>query len=89
MCQPDIPDMPEYEEPKQPPSAPAPITPQGADTLPPPMSTSAGQGDEAVIKKRKTKKELAARTKGVSRFRIPLNTGSGSGSNNKTLNIPK
>ncbi|BCV06081.1 MAG: hypothetical protein CM15mV125_150 [uncultured marine virus] len=51
MCQPDIPEMPEYEEPKVAPAAPTPIQPDSLGSLPPPMSTSAGQGDEAKLKK--------------------------------------
>ena len=77
--------MPEYEEPKVAPAAPRPIQPDSMGTLPPPMSTSAGQGDEAKLKKRTTTKKDLQRTSGINRFRIPLNTGK----NKTTLNIPK
>ena len=91
MCQPSIPEMPEYEEPKVAPAAPTPIQPDSMGTLPPPVSKSAGQGDQAPIQKPSAKDDLKNRTKGLSRFRIPLNTSGGSitptGANQ--LNIPK
>tara|TARA_R100000388_G_C7239468_1_gene160248 strand:- start:1729 stop:1962 length:234 start_codon:yes stop_codon:yes gene_type:complete len=77
--------MPEYEEPKVAPAAPRPIQPDSMGSLPPPMSTSAGQGDEAKLKKRTTTKKDLQRTSGINRFKIPLNTGK----NKTTLNIPK
>ena len=87
MCQPSIPDMPEYEEPKVAPAAPKPIQPDSMGTLPPPMSTSAGAGDEAKLKKKLTKKQELQKTQGLSKFRIPLNTAK---TTTKTsLNIPK
>ena len=85
MCQPDIPEMPEYEEPKVAPAAPTPIQPDSLGSLPPPMSTSAGQGDEAKLKKKSTIKKDLQRTQGINRFKIPLNTIK----NKTTLNIPK
>ena len=86
MCQPSIPDMPEYEEPKVAPAAPTPIQPDSMGTLPPPMSTSAGAGDEAKLKNKNTAKKNLNRTKGINQFKIPLNTTK---SNKTTLNIPQ
>jgi len=88
MCQPDLPEMPEYKEQKTPPSTPNALSPQGVENLAAPVSTSAGQGDEVKIKKKSSKKDLLARTKGVNRFRIPLNT-QGGGSGKGQLNIPR
>ncbi len=92
MCNPKMPDIPEYEEPKQPPSAPHPHTPD-ASTLPPPMSTGASADDDVKIKKKKSKKELAARSKGLSEFRIKLDPknegGKGDKKNKGSVNIPK
>ena len=81
--------MPEYEEPKVAPAAPTPIQPDSMGTLPPPVSTSAGQGEQATLTKASAKDDIAKRTKGINKFRIPLNTNAGSNTTGKSqLNIP-
>lgn len=86
MCQPDIPDMPEYEEPKVAPPAPTPVQPDDVAALPPPISTSA-KDDDVKLKKRLTARQELQRSKGLNRFRIPLNTNKTVAKN--SLNIPK
>ncbi len=86
MCQPSMPEMPDpIKERPAPPPTPIPVRPDDMGKLPPPISTSAGAGSDTKLKKKTTAKKDLARTRGINRFRIPLNVGS----NKTSLNIPK